>query len=409
VGTTYRIINQATYEAVNADYFAIDKPLPADVFMKDKSIIQPIFYKGTLFTQTTREFLKEKGMAEVYLRKEDLEVLHQTTLEGIPRKNHVDTSIWDTYASRKEEYCQICKDILIPGTEINFSLFVQREGSFTPLIEAGENLSVTIDDRVFNTDGDLLIRNSDISRYKDYLSSLKSTDIPQGGSATTRVLVLKENSKVVLKSLLDNPRSGEKIKEIEILVKEMIDSILGNRNTVHDLTSLKTHDYYTYTHSVNVAVLSIGLGVEIGLSQDRIESLGMGSMLHDIGKSAIPIEILNKPGKLTDEEFMQVKGHVIEGEKIVRSHKGIRKDSLYAVTEHHERLSGGGYPFKLSGKKISLFGRISAIVDVYDAMTTHRCYRPACTPFYTLTMATSQHGHYDPDLLTAFIKMLGKA
>lgn len=407
--TTYRVIDKASYESVKADYFPANKPLPVDIFIKDKSIIQPMFYKGTFFTEATRELLKEKGIEEVYIRKEDMENLHQVTLEGISRKNCADAAPWDKYALRKEQYCQICRNLLIPGTEINFSLFTQREGAFVPLIETDGNLPISTDEKVLGTDSDLMIRNADIPRYEDYLITLKSRGIPRADSAMVKALVVRESSKMVLKSLLDDPRSGEKIKEIEMLVREMTDSLLGNRNIMHHLLALKNYDYYTYTHSVNVAVLSIGLGAEIGLKHDRIETLAMGCMLHDLGKSFIPVAILNKPGKLTDEEFTLIKTHVPEGEKILRSHKGIHKDSLHAVTEHHERLSGAGYPLRLSGQQVSLFGRISGIMDVYDAITTQRCYQTPYTPFYALTFMMRQKGHYDPDLLKTFIQMLGKS
>jgi len=214
---------------------------------------------------------------------------------------------------------------------------------------------------------------------------------------------------MVLKSLLEDPRSGEKIKEIEVLVKGMIDTIVDNRHTIYDLISLKNYDYYMYTHSVNVAVLSIGIGAEIGMGKNKIEELAMGGMLHDIGKSAVPITALNKPGKLTDDEYLLMKKHVSEGTKILKSHQGITEDSFHTAAEHHERLTGTGYPARLSGRAISLFGRITAIADFYDAVRTQRCYQPAYTPFYALTTITRQKEHFDPDLLKVFIRMLGKA
>lgn len=405
MGTTFQVIDQTVYELFNPEFLSVNSPLPADIFLRDKSIIQPIFYKGTLFTESSRAFLKERGITEVFLRREDAALLKQSQHAVIPHEQP--DAAWGTYAAQKEEYCQIYKNVLVPGAEIDFSLFIRKDGIFSLLLEAGDESPVILDEKVLKIEHDLLIKKTDMPRYKNYLISLREPDAQ--GDSTTKAIVIKENSKMVLKSLLEDPRSGEKIKEIEVLVKDMIDTIVDNRNTIYDLISLKNYDYYTYTHSVNVAVLSIGIGAEIGLGKNKIEELAMGGMLHDIGKSAVPITVLNKPGKLTDDEYLLMKKHVSEGTKILKSHQGITEDSFHAAAEHHERLTGTGYPARLSGRAISLFGRITAIADVYDAMTTQRCYQPAYTPFYALTTISRQKEHFDPDLLKVFIRMLGKA
>lgn len=403
MGITYQIIAQVTYEQVSADSLLLNTSLPADIFVRDKSVIQPIFFKGTLFTETTRAFLKERGITELYVRREDAPVLHQTPLPEIPRES-LDTA-WSTYASQKEHFCQIYKQVLIPGTRIDFSLYIQEGGIFRPLLETDDKSPAIVDEHLLNTENDLLIKNSDIPRYQNYLLSLKQPD--QAGDSVRKAIIIKENSKIVLKNLLDDPRSGKKIKEVEVLVKDMIGTILDDKNTIYALISLKNYDYYTYTHSVNVAVLSIGLGNNIGLTKDKVEELGMGAILHDIGKSCIPSTVLNKPAKLNDDELLLVKNHVAEGAKILKTYKKITGDSFRAAVEHHERLSGMGYPARLSGKEISLFGRITAIADAYDAMTTQRCYQPPYTPFFALRTITQQTEHYDPDLLKSFIRMLG--
>ena len=210
-----------------------------------------------------------------------------------------------------------------------------------------------------------------------------------------------------MKDLFDDPRSGENIKEAQNAVSAMIDSLTANKDTIHDLLSLRGFDYYTYTHSVNVGVLSIGLGVAINLSKDDTEKLGVGALLHDIGKSSIPSEILNKQGRLDNREFMIIQGHVLEGERLVKENK-LPRESIPAVVQHHEKISGRGYPLHLSEKEIALFGKITAIADCYDALTTNRPYRQALTPFQALVTISKETGNYDAELLKIFIKMLGK-
>ncbi len=153
---------------------------------------------------------------------------------------------------------------------------------------------------------------------------------------------------------------------------------------------------------------SVGLGVAVNLPRPQIELLGMGAMLHDVGKSAIPGDILNKQGKLDDMEYMIIKTHVTEGEKILRSNPDVPPQAMPAALQHHEKLSGRGYPAGLKGTEINLFGRIVAIADCYDALTTKRPYKAPMTPFYALSIIAKETGDYDQELLKVFIKMLGK-
>ncbi|HIJ60003.1 MAG TPA: HD-GYP domain-containing protein [Nitrospirae bacterium] len=210
-----------------------------------------------------------------------------------------------------------------------------------------------------------------------------------------------------MKSILDDPRSGKNIAKTAEVVNNMIDNILENKDSIYDMLSLRNFDYYTYTHSVNVSVLSIGLGIELGLKRNEIEKLGTGAMLHDIGKSTIPHEVLNKQGKLNDVEYRIIMNHVIDGYNLVKDRKDLDKDSIIPLLQHHEKLNGKGYPNKLIAKEIKLFGRITSIADCYDALTTQRPYKPAFTPYYALSIIAKETGNYDPELLRIFIKMLG--
>ena len=130
--------------------------------------------------------------------------------------------------------------------------------------------------------------------------------------------------------------------------------------------------------------------------------------MHDIGKSAVPSEILSRQGKLNNIEYKVIKNHVIEGEKLLRAHNDFPEESFAAVLQHHEKLTGKGYPFGLSGSGIKLFGRITALADSYDSLTTQRPYKLAVSPFSALSIVAKETGNYDPELLGVFIKMLGK-
>ena len=318
-----------------------------------------------------------------------------------------DPKAFKEYSFHKEEHYLIDKTILTPEKEIFFNIYRMDKLKVVPVIEATKNRPSKIDKELLSFAGDFVIKKSDIPLYQDYLLSLAGLSDPSE-EGKVKTIMVRENSKLIMKDLLDDPRSGEKIKESKVMVNGMVDCILQNRDAIYNMLSLRNYDYYTYTHSVNVAVLSVGLGVAIDLKRDDVEKLGTGALLHDIGKSVISREILNKQGKLDSREYILMRNHVTEGEKILRSHKEVSEKSFDAVLQHHEKLTGKGYPKKLYAGEIKLFGRITAIADCYDALTTQRPYKTAFTPFKALSIIAEETGDYDPELLKIFIRMLGK-
>ncbi len=384
--------------------------IPFDVFLKDKTVIIPLFNAGMAFTKITRNLLKEKGITEVFIKNTDAHNLEYYLSKIKFKKDVVESAPgFKQYSFYKEEHYQVDKTIFMTDTQVNFSLFVLNKFSLKPVVEASDESPAKINAEITGIEGDLVIKKTDVHKYESYLNSLSGRNYASDEDKNIiKAAAIRETSKVLVKSLLEDPRSGEKIKAVGMAANNLIDCILENRDAIYSLLSLKGYDYYTYTHSINTAVLSIGLGIAIDLKRDELEKLGIGSILHDIGKSLIPHEILNKQGKLDEAEYYAIKQHVIEGEKILRSHKDVAVESRILLLQHHEKLSGRGYPFKLSGNAIKMFGRIAAISDCYDAMTTHRPYKQAFTPFYALSVIAKETGDYDPDLLKIFIRMLGK-
>jgi len=220
--------------------------------------------------------------------------------------------------------------------------------------------------------------------------------------------LIKEKSKIIIRDVLTDPKNEDNIKNISSTVEKIADSILDNRDAIYDLISTIHRDYYLYVHSINVAVLSIGLGTAIGLTRNEIFNLGFGAILHDIGKSDIPIRILNKPERLTAHEFKIMKGHVFEGQRILMKYEFFPKDSMPAVTQHHEKLSGKGYPLGIKAPDIKLYGKITAIADCYDSLTTRNPYKYSLSPFSALNILVKETENYDRELLETFIKLLGR-
>ncbi len=409
MGITTRVIGESKEQAIPLDALKVGIRLPCDVFIKDRAVMKQVFNKGTIFTNIAKDTLKSKGITEVYIQKGDASALETYYKQDSRRESVLDDPVaFKNYSFAKEQHHQIDKSLILPGTELPFSIYLASKLEYKPLIEASEKSPVKIPD-IRLVEGDFVIKKSDIDLYNQYINSLLSTQqVPEAEKNKIKSIAIRENSKILMKSLLDDPRSGENIKKSQEVVNSMIDNIIENKDFIYDMLSLRNYDYYTYTHCVNVSVLAIGLGLDLGLKRSEIENLGTGAMLHDIGKGLIPHEVLNKQGKLDDTEYRIIQNHVIEGEKLMKERKDIHEDSLIPLVQHHEKLTGKGYPYKLSGKDIKLLGRITAIADCYDALTTQRPYKPAFTPFYALQVIARDRGDYDPELLRLFVKMLGK-
>lgn len=175
-------------------------------------------------------------------------------------------------------------------------------------------------------------------------------------------------------------KSEKEYESIAYMAKQLIEEILQNRDVVLDLVDIKSYDNYIFQHCVNVAVISLVIGIKLNLHKFDLIDLCIGAMLHDIGKVFIPAEILNKKGSLTPEEFEIMKQHTTKGYDYLRESNSLSITSVLVALQHHEKVSGQGYPDGKSGEQISKFAKIVAIADVYDALTSDRPYRQAISP-----------------------------
>lgn len=191
------------------------------------------------------------------------------------------------------------------------------------------------------------------------------------------------------------------------LMDEMSASIARNPHALISLARFKRRDEYTYLHSVAVAALMIGLARQCGFDDEQVRRAGLAGLLHDIGKAAMPAEILNKPGRLTEAEFRVMRTHPAEGHRLLQSWPELPAEVFDVCLYHHEKVDGSGYPGRLAGEDISLFARMGAICDVYDAITSNRPYKSGWDPAESLNQMTSWTGHFDPELLRLFMQMLG--
>lgn len=222
--------------------------------------------------------------------------------------------------------------------------------------------------------------------------------------------IIQNKAKEAVAAMFDDVRMGKalEIEEAKSLVNEINQSMERNPNALLTLIRLKNVNEYTYMHSVAVCVLMVALGRHLGLSEVQIKQAGTAGLLHDIGKMMIPNEVLNKPGKLTDEEFTIMKSHPVRGREILKSCYQVHETALDVCLHHHERVDGKGYPEKLSGDALTLFARMGAVCDVYDAISSDRCYKAAWSPAEAIRkMASWKDGHFDESIFQAFVKTVG--
>ncbi len=226
---------------------------------------------------------------------------------------------------------------------------------------------------------------------------------------------VKRASKIVAKgkeavvSMFQEARMGRAIEAEAAapLVEEISNSVMRNPGALISLARLKTADDYTFMHSVAVCALMIALARQLGLDEQQTREAGMAGLLHDLGKAMIPLEILNKPGKLTDEEFDLVKTHPEEGYKLLLEGSGISEMTKDVCLHHHEKVDGSGYPKGLNGETMSLFAKMGAVCDVYDAVTSNRPYKAGWDPAESIKRMAEWKGHFDPAVFQAFVKSLG--
>lgn len=225
-----------------------------------------------------------------------------------------------------------------------------------------------------------------------------------------RAAKLCSKTKAAVVEMFSDARMGKaiQVEHAKQLVEEISDSVMRHPHALISLARLKNADEYTYMHSVAVCGLMIALARQLNLDEELVHTAGLAGLLHDLGKMGIPGTILNKPGKLTDDEFNIVKSHPQLGAKVLLNHPLINAIVLDVVLHHHEKADGTGYPHRLKGTNISLFAKMGAVCDIYDAITSNRPYKKGWSPAESIRkMAEWSKGHFDEAVFQAFVKTVG--
>ena len=312
------------------------------------------------------------------------------------------------------EYTSISGDALLEGTEVEFDLFLRADAgeasNYVLYCRSGEDLSPDRREEILNKHANrLCISTGDIDKYIEYQEkNLKTILSDENKSTREKSGIVYQVATKVVEDLLDNPKSGRNMERISEWVTHTVGHIIEDDNTFSSLLGVSSHNYQLYTHSVNTSVLGLLFGKHLSFKEDELARIGSGMLLHDIGKLSIPLNVVNKPGHLTGEEFKAMRKHPKAGLEILEHRSSVNVLSLKIVIQHHENYDGSGYPYGIKGNDIHLFARMARIIDAYDAMTSKRSYAEAMRPFAALSeMKDKMHGCFDEELLREFICFLG--
>jgi len=389
---------------MSIDSFPLRLAVPFTVYDKEGNIL---FAKWTKFDQAMKNSLISKGITHLYIEGEPLKVNEFFNEKAGPSANHeADKKNYTSYSKEKDIYHHVSRLVFVIGARVTFSIYSVENLRFVPIINATPNKSAPVTDAVIKASGNLAIKASDMPLFREYLS-----DISKGRVAApdnrAKVAGIKENVKMNVRDFISDPSNPKNTDGVINSANEIIGALKRKEAVSGDLMALRAKDFHLYNHSLNVAVLATAMAVALGMDQTKIEKLTIAAMMHDVGMGTIPPYFLTKADQLTADEFTIWKKHVSDGVRILQG-KGLSRDSLDAIQQHHERLSGNGYPYGLRGSAINPFGRIMSIVDHYDGMRTPRPLKPAFTPAIVLSrmMEETAKGDFDSGHMKIFVNIL---
>ncbi len=322
-----------------------------------------------------------------------------------------DVSVRAAFGHVRPIYVPVHLDGLVMDSVVDFHLHLQTSPGHFVLFR-GPDLEFTTGHHarlLANNVQTLWLKGDERRRYEQYVERHLETLLANPDIAIPRkVELLQSAAQTTLEAVMVDPRHTEALPRTRRVAQQTVRLIVKEREALGHMAALMARDYDTVRHSMNVSVFATGLAHAAGVrNASDLHDLALGGLLHDIGKSEIPRELIVKPGAYTEEEMALMRTHVVRGEHILQTDGRMGSLGMVVVSQHHERLNGRGYPRALDQQHIHLFGRIAGICDVYDAMTSDRSYQCAMKPVDALhLMTTHLSSHFDQGLLAQFVKSL---
>jgi len=322
-----------------------------------------------------------------------------------------------TEVSAEDAFLPVSSSVLRRGTFVPFDLHLKLVSGQADVhqymlyrrsgLPFTDEVRTDIERSALNT---LYVSPDQASSYREYVEGNlgdvlrdESIELPE------RAGILYSSVQSAVEDLYSDPRSGDLVQRGTAIVHNTCDFLFRQEFALRHLMRVTSYDYYTYTHSVNVFVFSMCLAQRVLPQDDALFDFGFGSLFHDIGKSEIDPAIVNCKSRLSPEQFETMKLHPVFGHEILLGHGGVGEVGLDVARHHHEKLQGQGYPDGLRGEEVSIYARIAAIADIFDALTTRRSYKEAMDPYNALKLMNEKMANdLDAALFRAFVKMVGE-
>lgn len=303
-------------------------------------------------------------------------------------------------------YFKVRINSLIPDKQLPFNLYLRLNSKLTMYLRAGDSIDkgkLLLLNRK-DTGESFFVLEEHRQEYKNYVHDQLMSDTLD---VREKAMILRESSMTLMEELYEHPDVNTALANSLPVIQEFIQFMDSDPSAMGELISLSGHDFYTYNHSLDVGIYSIGLAGAVGMTGKALEEMGVAALFHDIGKRQISLDILCKKGGLSDPEWTQMQKHPQYGLAILNESSNATEAVKAACFEHHESWAGNGYPQQLIGDEIHPFARIVALTDTYDAMTTQRSYNVPLKPIDAVTMMKEKLANrYDPEMLKAMYHVL---
>ena len=324
------------------------------------------------------------------------------------RQNKINSLSTQSNKSEIFPYLLIDKKVFRMNNVIGFTIFYSdKEHDISVFLEENSTIDLKHYHKLKSIDK-IFILKSDKEKYDIFLENNIQNIVDDNSlSIDEKCDIVYESTTELTLSLYTNPEALKNAQGSKNIITPILGTILHNNNTISSYIKIIEYDYYTHTHSLNVSIYALCLGLEMKLSEEKLALLGRAALLHDLGKSQVDVNIVNKKDKLTENEFQEMKMHPSFGYEIALKMGIDDKDFLDGIHYHHEKLDGTGYPDNIKDEEITLFPRIIAVCDIFDALTSRRSYKEAMSSFDALIlMKKEMSNHLDMKILSIFIKML---
>lgn len=303
-----------------------------------------------------------------------------------------------------QNYIKVRLNSLYANAPLPFDLYVLVNNKQIHYLRAGQILKgEKIEKFESRAPDNFYLKQEDRAAYKKYVQQMLNSDKL---NAAEKAVILRESSLALVEELYESPDIERALTESKVIIQQFVDLMGSEPEAMSHLIGLSSHDFYTYTHSLDVGIYSLGLAQIVGFSPAELLEMGQGALFHDIGKRNVDIAIITKDGPLNDVEWAQMQKHPEFGMVILSEHDA--SEAIRACCfEHHESESGNGYPQKLQAHEIHPMAKIIALTDTFDALTTQRSYNKPMKPTAAIDfMRTKLAGRYDEKMLRAMSEAL---